>query len=250
MKNVHHILNGDTLKEQFPKKITGEIIVARECLVEGDVFGKDLEALLKTRAKYISNTYPEHSQNDYYSNTASELKKIESIPKDTEVNLWFEDDLFCQVNFWFVINLIGQDYNNQSIFLIRPKKGSEYSFGQMNELELVTAFQEKMEIVPSEIKQISKLWLLYQNDNHEKMLGVAKKLEIKFPFLTPAIKAHIDRKPTDGKLGRPTQSLINIMTALKTKEFEPVFIEFCKREGIYGFGDSQVKNIFDKIILA
>ena len=250
MKKVYHILNGDELKKQFPKDISGDLIITRECLVEGDVQGNNLTALCQTRAKYISNTYTAYSRNDYYSKTASELKKIEGIPKDAEVNLWFEDDLFCQVNFWFVVNLLHQGYENQPIFLIRPKIGSEYSFGKMSELELITAFQKKMEIVPSEIKRISKLWLLYQNNNHTEMLAIAKKLEIKFPFLTPAIKAHIDRTPTDGKLGRPTQSLITIMAALKTKKFEPVFIEFCKREGIYGFGDLQVKNIFDKIILA
>ncbi len=250
MKKEYHILNGDALKGQFPKDISDNLIITRECLVVGDVQGNNLSTLFQTRAKYISDTYPEYSQNDYYLNTASELKKIEGIPEDAEVNLWFEDDLFCQVNFWFVINLLHQGYENQPIFLIRPKIGSEYSFGKMSELELITAFQKKIEIAPSEVKQISKLWLLYQNDNHGKMLEIAKMLEIKFPFLIPAIKAHVDRTPTNGKLGRPTQSLITIMAALKTKEFEPVFIEFCKREGIYGFGDLQVKNIFDKIILA
>ena len=37
-----HILNGDALKSQFPERILGEIIVARECLVDGPVEGHRL----------------------------------------------------------------------------------------------------------------------------------------------------------------------------------------------------------------
>ena len=35
----YHILNGDSLKDVFPKEIYGTCIVARECLVDGDVSG-------------------------------------------------------------------------------------------------------------------------------------------------------------------------------------------------------------------
>ncbi|GJM35445.1 MAG: hypothetical protein DHS20C18_44460 [Saprospiraceae bacterium] len=38
----YHILNGDSLKEQFPENIQGEIIIARECLVDGSVKGRTL----------------------------------------------------------------------------------------------------------------------------------------------------------------------------------------------------------------
>ena len=42
-------------------------------------------------------------------------------------------------------------------------------------------------------------------------------------------------------------SLIQIIKELKTEEFGPVFKEFNKRESIYGFGDLQVKRLFNQI---
>ena len=42
MNNIYHILNGDSLKNQFPKSISGELIVARECLVDGNIQGEDI----------------------------------------------------------------------------------------------------------------------------------------------------------------------------------------------------------------
>ena len=57
MRKQYHILNGDSLKDQFPEIISGEIIIARECLVDGNVKGNNLIEFFKTRAKFISNNY-------------------------------------------------------------------------------------------------------------------------------------------------------------------------------------------------
>ncbi|WP_211277476.1 hypothetical protein [Nonlabens spongiae] len=48
MNTHYHILNGDALKEQFPKTIPGKIIVGRECLVDGPVQGDSLSAFLSS----------------------------------------------------------------------------------------------------------------------------------------------------------------------------------------------------------
>ena len=68
-----------------------------------------------------------------------------------------------------------------------------------------------------------------------------------YPFILPAVNAHIQRIPGKEYPGRPIQSLIEIMKDLETDEFGAVFREFNKREYIYGFGDVQVKRLFDMI---
>ena len=79
------------------------------------------------------------------------------------------------------------------------------------------------------------------------MLKTARELENKYPFILPAVEAHLERTPRDGSLGRPSQSLIQIMEELKTDQFGLIFQEFCKRESIYGFGDLQVKRLLNEI---
>ena len=95
--------------------------------------------------------------------------------------------------------------------------------------------------------ELSKLWKLYQQDDCDEMIRIAEKLKDRFPFFIYAIKAHKDRFPQNGNLGKPTQSLIQIMDELNTLEFGPIFREFSKREEIYGFGDLQVKRMLDEI---
>lgn len=245
MKKQYHILNGDALKNKFPKTINGEIIVARECLVDGPVIGNNLNELYKIRAKFLNDNYGSCSEQDYFKKVVAEFQKIQNIPEEGEINLWFEDDLFCQVNFWFVSWLIQSSDKRNPIFLVRPKVHNQYGFGGLNSSELNLIYKNR--ILLTELKSITNLWEFYQNNKTKHLLKTATRLQYIYPFILPAVKAHIDRIPAKGKLTRPIQSLMQIMKDLKTEEFGPVFIEFNNRENIYGFGDLQVKRIFDAI---
>ena len=60
MSQTYHILNGDALLDFFPESIlSGEIIVARECLVDGPQDGETLETFWETRSNFIAGEYGE-----------------------------------------------------------------------------------------------------------------------------------------------------------------------------------------------
>src|SRR5690349_1245447 len=111
---VYHILNGDSMAYSFPDtKIEGEIIVVREALIDGDLSGDDLQVFWHSRAKHIGLTEAE-----YQDKVANEFEKIINAPNDSEFNLWFEYDLFCQVNMWFVISLINNLPVNKKVYAV------------------------------------------------------------------------------------------------------------------------------------
>lgn len=242
----YHILNGDALKEQFPKSIPGEIIVTRECLVDGSMKGNTLSEFYQTRAGFIANNYSGSTQQDYFEKTVSEFQRMQDIPAHSDINFWFEDDLFCQVNFWFVLSLTVKSKRKHQYFLVRSKSHSPYSFGRLTEAELQSVYENR--ICLSEPEKLAKLWEAYQADDTRQLIEIAEELKKAYPFIIEAVNAHIERIPANENLGRPEQTLIQIMEELKTDEFEPVFREFCRREEIYGFGDLQVKRLLDKLI--
>ena len=248
MQNRYHILNGDALRDTFPRDLMGEIIVFRECLVDGDVKGDNLTELFSTRSKYLSNNYNDITSEEYYDKSATEIKKITSINDNAEIYLWFEDDLFCQVNLWFVINLLQSsiDQYKNRIFLIRPKTQDVYGFGSYDENGLIKLFEQR--ILITKIDKLANLWIHYQSNKPNLLLESAQYLEDKYPFIVKAVKAHMDRIPTKDDPGRPRSSLVSIMSELKTKDFGLVFREFCARESIYGFGDLHVKRLYDELI--
>ena len=207
--------------------------------------GKDSDELFASRSKFLSQNYG-GTQQDYYEKVVPEFQKIKSINDDSDINLWFEDDLFCQVNFWFVVHLLNKKIRNNTVFLIRPESHNQYGFGGLNNAELISIYKNRSALM--ELNKIASLWESYQNDDTEKLIRTARELESVYPFILRATKAHVERKPTKENAGRPIQSLIAIMKELETEEFAPVFREFKKRESIYGFGDLQVKRLFDEII--
>ena len=247
MNNQYHILNGDALKQQFPNEINGKQIVARECLVDGDVKGESLEELFQNRAQFLSTAYGDGSIEEYYQKTVTEFEKIQAIPENAVINLWFEDDLFCQVNCWFVVHLIGQSDKNYTLYLVRPEQHNQYGFGGYAESELPGLYENRLLLSAGEVDKIASLWKFYQEEDLENLTAVAQTLENKYPFILRAVEAHIDRIPANGNMGRPVQSLMEIMERLDTDNFGPVFAEFNKRESIYGFGDLQVKRLYDAI---
>jgi len=241
-----HILNGDALKDQFPDSLNGELIVARECLVDGDVSANSLDQLFELRAEYLSITYPSDIE-FYHQEVIPEFNKIISLPEHSVIHLWFEDDLFCQVNLWFVSHLIHNFVTPSQVFLVRPHTDIRYGFGGLNSDGLANVYKSKVQLSDNEVKLFSSLWELYQNQSHAEILSMAVKHSKEFPFLEDAAKANIERFPNDGSLGRPEQTLLDIMKETDSNEFGPVFREFHKKESIYGFGDLQVKRLFDKL---
>lgn len=243
---IVNILNGDALKDQFPvDQIEGEVIVMKECLVDGPTSGKTLEELFKNRAKFIQEAYGD-AEAKYENQVIPEISKITDI-EEGEVNLWFEDDLFCQVNLWFVCSLL-YSKTNITVNLVRPNGSLQYGFGGMSSEDLIEAFNQRTRLTQVNVNQFVWLWFTYQKNHVERLLKLSVQVGEEFPFIKAAIVAQIEREPMDGKLGRPQQTILDIIEEKSTSNFENVFQEFCKREPIYGFGDLQFKRIFEPII--
>ncbi len=245
MKKHYHILNGDALKERFPSQFDGEILVMRECLVEGDVTSDSLNELFEKRARYIAEIYGEYSIEDYYEDVVTVFEQTQKIPDHAEINLWFEDDLFCQVNFWFITHLLSNYVNNSSVFLIRPPVHTPFGFGGLGDKELIQAYTQKIQI--NNIDEVASLWHYYQKNALPELINLAKKIGEYYPFIETAVEAHIQRIPEEDNPGRPVQTLIDIMNELETDEFPAIFREFSKRESIYGYGDLQVRKLLEEI---
>ena len=293
-----HILNGDALLERFPID-TPDIIVARECLVDGVVSGAPqgsslddgldatLDAFFHIRASFLQKHYG-ISPDEYATGTMAEFRKIREIPLSSDINLWFEEDLFCQVNFWFCCYLIHESFSNLArsanssnptnptncsnptntgarprVFLIKPKPNTPYSFAGQSDEELAEQFRERVPI--GDCESFACLWREYQRGDVEALRNVAARLEGEFPFVLKAVEAHIDRIPREGDPGRPVRTLLEIVREMRevlemqetraaqksrTKQvnFGAVFREFQRREAIYGFGDLQVKRLFDAVM--
>ena len=246
---ICHILNGDSLANSFPAThIHGEIIVDREGLIDGDLQGNDLSYFWKSRSAYMGI-----SPAEYHKTVVVEFEKVLTAPENTVFNLWFEYDLFCQVNMWFVLSLMAglsikrNVYAVYSSFLTRNDKNFWNAFGPATPDQLIQSYNDRILLSEIEIQLGQQLWETYRNANLSQLKSLAEIQTPGFPFLREVIDAHIDRFPKEGEKSRPEKVLEEIMNTHST-DFHTVFSEFWNRESIYGFGDVQLRRLYDKVL--
>lgn len=244
--DVVHIVNGDALAERFPLALGGDMIVMRECLVDGPVSdGGDLEEFFRRRAQFLGEAFGGVDQAAYQALSVSEFERIRALPAGTQVVAWFEDDLFCQVNFWFVCHLLNGASPGVDLRLARPAVHTPFGFGGLTDEELLRVFEARVPVRP--VGGFAGLWRAYAEGDPAGLRAAGEALGEAYAFVPTAIEAHLARIPREGDPGRPVRTLIEIMRELQTEEFGPVFREFCAREPGYGFGDAQVRRLMEGI---
>ncbi len=192
---VYHVLNGDCLAEQLKQTtVDPNFIVCRECLIEGSVYASNMTDFWNTRTKFITNTY-KILETEYFNKTVNEIAKLNHIPDYSEVCLWFENDLFCQVNMWFTIAILSK-YPTLKIWRVFPvienKADRWKGFGIANAEKLVQAYNAKIQFMPEDIELGENLWKSYQNSDFIRLKGLSKQQTNCFEYLEEVCKAHID----------------------------------------------------------
>lgn len=237
-----HVLPGDSLVETFAAtEISGEVVICRECLVDGRVFGETMEEFWEVRATFLNNQGAE-PDNLYETYAKPQFEKILNVDASTTVNLWFEYELFCQVNMWFCLYLLRD--SNAEIFRIEPNVRTAddiwKGFGGLSAADLRRCFAERKKLSNEDLELGSNLWKAFQTRDFAQLIELSKSKSECFPYLKEVCKAASEQET------RPKRALQKIISAGET-EFGKVFEKFIETEGIYGFGDVQVKRIFDEI---
>ena len=240
-----HVLNGDSLAASFPASLSGEIAIARECLVDGPVQADSIEELWVIRDKYLSKNYNGVSEGEYFTTVVPEFEKILTASHETQVYLWFENDLFCQVNLWFVMHLLKN--HKGSIYLISPTTDLIEGFGGMNQLQLEQAFRDAKLLTANEEHILSHMWELYERPDISEALTLSKQVNPELPFLLPAVQAWKDSIPHGEYLGKPKEALKEISAQLGTDDFGKIFRAFHVKYAIYGYGDLHVKRLWEEL---
>lgn len=238
-----HVLAGDSLADGFRSAgFEGETVVFRECLVEGAVKAENIDEFWQVRADFIKSVYGEEREK-YYKTVVDELEKLNNLPTGSEVNLWFEYELFCQANMWFCLYLLQN--SKAKIYrvapVVRTVENVWEGFGDLNAEDLGKCFAAKIKFNDEEVLLGANLWKSYQNSDYKKLTQLSENKSTCFPYLKEVcraeVKKHIYPKQTLRKIKEDNFS-----------DFPEVFSEFSRRAGVYGFGDTQVKRIWQEEI--
>jgi hypothetical protein len=223
---IYHVLNGDCLSENF--QIEGEKIICRECLIEGDL-AQDLDEFWQRRENFFQKTYGE---SDYFQKVKAEFDKFEKITQADEVNLWFGNDVFCQLNLWFCLYLL-QD-TDAKIYRIFP----DSSDWKCNFINPKKCFNNRKLLTEIDLQIGRGLWHSYIWNNEKYLNKLSQTQTESYLNLREVCQAIIEKET------KPREILQEITENGET-DFANIFAKFQTKAPIYGFGDSQVKNLLN-----
>ena len=172
-----------------------------------------------------------------------------------EVVLWFEHDLFCQVQLIYLLHwFAGRDLGQTKLTLICidefPGVQIFHGLGQLNEEQLLSLFPGRHEITAAQLELGSKAWAAYCAPDALALIALLKSDMSAMPFLKEALSKHLQRFPsTHNGLGSVENAALKLIPA-GYGEFRALFPAFVRRESAYGYGDAQLYVAMRRLALA
>lgn len=242
MLNIH---NGDsTAGTARQATIPGAHLAFREALIAGPT-PADLNDIewRKLRAAHLSAAY-----GGSWEEAERDLERLQaamaSFHLHDEVVLWFEHDLFCQVNLIYLLNWFAvRDLGKTKLSLICigefPGMPNFHGLGELNETQLASLFDSRHEVSPAELKTACAAWAAYCSPEPTALTEFLKGDTFAMPFVKPALLSHLARYPSvQNGLGRIEQLGLALVND-GCKKFIDLYPRFGQQEPVYGLGDFQ-----------
>lgn len=248
-------MNGDSTAEILKQtSIEGDMVIWREMLCEGPIckaVGSD-EFWLK-RYQYFENELGV-SKLEYYDKTIKEIIKLEDVSGYDEVVLWFEYDLFCQVNLMALCTYLLENYSKSVLYYL-VCTGKEKGKDQLQTLSdyetdsYPKLLENKVKLSRSKLLFAKQCWEIYVENNPEKLKAFIFNKYSKFAYFQLAINQHLKRFPKVNGLNQIQQKILEVINLgnLNKNQIVRDMLIWQRTETVYGFGDLQYFNYLEKM---
>ncbi|UKJ07434.1 hypothetical protein [Solitalea lacus] len=248
---ILHVLNGDALLPNFKRcSFIGDVMIWRECLIEGPLMAQTEVEFWQQRCAYISNTY-QVPRAEYQHQVVEKLYKIENPAKYAEINLWFEFDLFCQANMFYILHRLAKsNLSNTTVYWVQPEQNSvkEFfgGFGNINNQQLKDFYAQKVPLKVSDLMFAVQVWEAYSANDDQTLSQLIDKAPSVFRFFKEVFEAHLQRNTDDFTANRIEKRLLEAIQNGVSSEID-LLHRFWENESIYGLGDLQIINYLNNL---
>ncbi|WP_439129109.1 DUF1835 domain-containing protein [Polaribacter sp.] len=252
--SILHITNGDSTTSYLKKlQFTGDFITWREMLCEGKT-NTDVgsESFWKTRFDFFKNNYKVSKQN-FINLTLKEYRNLCNFKQNKEIVLWFEYDLFCQINMLAVISWLKINRKGYPISLVCSGKIKNTTklkgLGELSETEIKEHYKNRINLSQDDIEYADYIWQLYCSDSPLRLETVYKfNPTSPFKYLASAIEAHLLRFPTiKNGLNKIENTVLETAHNHQLKSKNQLVGKLLKEQEVYGFGDLQYFKSIDTL---
>ena len=224
---VLHVTNGDCaadlLREALREEgLQGEITISADVLHEGPApAGLSPERWRKVRARYLAE------QDGDYDRCLAQLtewdRKLEGYRNCDEVVLWFEHDLFDQLQLLRLLDWFGAHDPN---FIARRRLhliNTDEFLGYMTPDQMAALLPERQPVTDKQVFLARNAWRAFCSPEPIGIEVALRRDTSILPFLADALRRHLEEFPwtRDGLSRTERQALLAIDAGYDT--FEPLF---------------------------
>ena len=247
MSKIVHILNGDSTLETLQKsELEGHAIVWREMLCEGPLtkeVGSD-EFWIQ-RYKFFKERL-NVERLEYFDRVIKELVAIEDLSEFKEVVLWFEYDLFCQINLLALCSYILKFFRKDiSYYLIctgkETGKDGWQTLGDYTPKEYVDLYNNKVKLSRNDLLYANESWNAFVEDHKNNLENFNFNKNQKFKYLDLSIKQYLKNLEETKGLDTISYKILQIMdegAQSKTQMIRKLLL-WQRSKTVNGFGDLQ-----------
>lgn len=255
MSNVIlHITNGDSTTNYLKKlAFSGNFITWREMLCEGKTINTvGSEAFWKTRFNFLKSSY-KVTKKTFTNYTLKEYQNLCNVKECKEIVLWFEYDLFCQINLLAVISWLKNHRKNDLISLVCSGniKGSEKLVGlsELNPAQIQEHYKKRIQLSQEDIEYGDYIWQLYCAKSPLRLQTIYQlKKPTAFQYLSTALNTHLQRFPSiENGLNNVENFVLEIANTTKPRTKKEFINQLLKKQETYGFGDLQYENTIHQL---
>ncbi len=242
-----HILNGDSTWHRLQKSgLKGDRIIWRELLCDGPLV-KDVgsDKFWMKRYEFFENELKVEKL-EYYDKVIKELIVIEDLSKYKNVVLWFEYDLFCQVNLMALCTYLLKYYRKDiSYYLIcvgrEKSKDGWQTLADFSPEEYQELYENKVKLSRNDLLFAKECWNVYVDGNKDDLKSFNFRKSHKFKYFDVAIKQYLNNLEKTNGLDLIAYKVLKIIESSNhdQRAIVKLLLEWQRKETVNGFGDMQ-----------
>jgi hypothetical protein len=236
---VLHVLNGDATATVFADTgLPGERLVWRDIVVEGPVPAA-AHTRLPARTSYLAERLGIDPA-EYTRATEEQTARLASNPSHDEVVLWFEQDLFCAVTLWSLLDWLARHAPATRLSLVYPPvDGDMRGLGAMTASQLTALFDTRA-VVTDETRALgASAWAAYASP--EPLASPSLRDTAALPFVAGAFRCHLGRFPSVANGLNEVETVTLETLRAGRRPFGELFREVSAHPHVrsHGMGDAQ-----------
>ena len=196
-----HVTNGESAGNTLRQTaLGGAVLPWQDALHEGPVPALPRQELLRARARFLAECGWGSRQAVLSSLERRDQQLLEALRDDLQVVLWFEHDLYDQLQLLDVLALAHSEGAAPELIVVGsfPGRPSFAGLGELTASELETLWPSRGRATPAALAAATSAWAALRAPEPTALAEWATRDTPALPFLAPALRRLLEELPAPG----------------------------------------------------